>query len=120
MEHPGDRIVFAQTLALDPTTAAALSAIGRGIDRLEISVPGDGDHDLFIRNEVFQREVAFIGDDPASTLVGERLTDLLEFLGYQLATLGRALEQTVEVLDELLQFVVFLTQLAGFECSQPP
>ena len=65
-----------------PAAAPALRPIRLGENRLDVPGGCDRHDELFIVDEVFEREVTLVRNDPAATLVAELVPDLRELLSH--------------------------------------
>src|SRR5919112_383913 len=107
--HPGDA---------DPT--AALLAEGVDGDALQVAAVGDGDHHLLLGYEVLYLEVdALLGRDRRAALVGVGRPDLAELFFDDPVDLGLVGQDTLEVLDLLLEVPVLLLDLLALHRGEP-
>ena len=88
-------------------------------NRLDVARLRNGDDELIVGDEIFQRQFALVGDDPGAAGLGE-LPLHLEQIGLDDgAAPGRVGEYRIQLGDQLTQFRQLLAQLVGLECGQP-
>ena len=120
MDDVVDDVIFTQRGAADTATAPALCLVCAGQNRLHVTGSRHGDHDLLVGNQVLERGLAGIGDDPRPTGVTIFGLNLAKLLGNQHPPLLLARQQSFELSDERQELRVFLTQLSGLERRQAP
>ena len=64
VHHVIYHIVFTQFRGFHSPSATALDTVGGGQHRLQISAVADRNDQLVIGDQVLEREVTFVGDDP--------------------------------------------------------
>ena len=106
----------------DALPAAALPAVRGDRKTLDIATVRHGDDHVFFGDQVFDREIALVGDDLRTPLVAEAVRQLrqLFFQDLHAPWLGR--ENLLALLDELadvLQLFLELRNLEGGEPRQP-
>ena len=111
-------LALARGHADDAFAAAALGAVGTDVGPLDQAGVGDGDDDAFVRDEVFNGDLAFVGHDLAQARRGVFLFDLLQFLfddGHHALFFCEDIE---EVFDFFEQLGVFLFDLVDFQAGE--
>ena len=115
----GDDVVLAQLGRLHTTAPAGLAPVGGGGDRLHVPRFGDGDDQLLVGDEVLEREVALVGDDPRPPGHGVLLLHRRELLGDNRPPQGRVGQDRLQLLDQGVQLGQLVPELLGLERTQP-
>ncbi len=72
-----DKILILQTGAAQPSTTATLFAIRGDRGAFDVARVGDGDDHVLFRDQILDRELAFIAGDLGATLVAVLVGDRL-------------------------------------------
>ena len=102
----------------DALAAAALGAIGADGGALDQAGVGDGDDDAFVGDEVFDGDLAFVGDQLGEARGGVFGFDLAQLVlddGEDAGFLGQDVEQILDALEDL---GVFGLDLVNFQAGQ--
>src|SRR5882762_1823835 len=110
-----DPVVFLRMGGDHPPAAAPLAPVGGHRQSFDIARVGHGDHHVLFGDQVFDRELALIGDDLGASLVAEALGQLRELLLENLEAPGLRPEDFLALLDELADFPELLLELGDFE-----
>src|SRR5882672_5867873 len=110
-----DPVVFLRMGGDHAAPAAPLAPVGRHGQPLDVARVGHGDHHVLFRDQVFDRELALIGDDLGASLVAEAVRQLRELLLENLEAPGLRPEDFLALLDELADFPELLLELGDFE-----
>ena len=86
--------------------------------RLYIAGFGSGHNEFLIGDEILERHVAFVGDDPAATPVPVLVLDRGEFLGQDRPAQFFGIENRLEFCDVRHQVVVLRTELVCFQSGE--
>ncbi|SKY15476.1 Uncharacterised protein [Mycobacteroides abscessus subsp. abscessus] len=113
-----DDVVLLEPGTLHTLAATPLAAVQVGLRALGIPGLGDGDDDVFARDEILVGDVAVCRDDLRSTLVAELLDDHLEFVAHDGALTLRLLEDVLEIGDLELDLGQLVDDLLALECRQ--
>ena len=112
----GDRILFARGHADHALAAAMLLAIGGERLALDVAAAGDGDHHIFVGDQVLVRHLArCILGDLGATSIGKLLLQLGELIRDDLGDARRSREDVFEFGDELDHFEIFVLNLLALE-----
>ena len=93
-----------------------LLAIGGERLALDVAAAGDGDHHIFVGDQVLVRHLArCILGDLGATSIGKLLLQLGELIRDDLGDAGRSREDVFEFGDELDHFEIFVLNLLALE-----
>ncbi len=118
-EEMVDVVIVLQLHAAQALPAAALGAIRRDRQALDVALVGDGDDHLLLGDEVLQVDVAFAGHDLRAPLVGVALADLQQLGSDQRIDAALVAQDRAQLGDAGLQLVVLGLDLAGLELREP-
>ncbi len=115
----GDTIFFFGRSTDDPLTTAFLHAIHGRIHPLDISVLGQGDDRLLVRDDIFLLEFADASlDDFRPTLIAESVPHFDQLTLHQPEDLRSVLQEVLQISNQFQFFLKFILDLLPFESGE--
>ena len=113
-------VLVAQLGAGHAASAPTLRAEGVGDDGLDVARLGHHHDEVFVLDQVLDVDVADVEGDLGPPGLAEPLADLAQLVLDDLAQLGRALEDRLELGDRLPQLGQLVLELGATETREPP
>ena len=114
-----DPILFLGGLSLHAAAAAALFFEAGNREALDVAAVGDGDHHVFLRDQVFDGDFAGVVHDFGAALVAEFVAQLDQFLLHHIHPLDARADEFGQEGDALGQLLDFVQQLLALEAGEP-
>src|SRR5579859_3521858 len=103
----------------DALAAPALPPVGGHREPLDVTRVRDRDHHVFFGDQVFDGELALVGDDLGPARVAEAMGHLAELFLEDLHPAGLGRQDLLALLDELADVLQLLFELVDLEGGEP-
>src|SRR5690606_10868685 len=114
-----DEVLFPRIERGDATSSPPLRPVCVHGQALDVSGVGQGDDDVFFRDEIFVVDLALFGHDLGAPLVAEPLLDVEKLFFDHVCHLGRIFQQLLQIGDRLQKLGVLGFDLFPLQAGQP-